>query len=55
MRKLSSLNVIFKELKMLKECGEIPYNTLKALSKIEDRFIGIEREILKNAFNSEND
>jgi hypothetical protein len=47
-RKLSTLNTIFKELKMLKEKEE-GYQMVRAISRIEDKFIGLEREILKNA------
>ena len=42
MRKLTCLNNIFKEIKMLKDSG-VSFQEMRVLSGIEDKFIGIER------------
>lgn len=45
-RKLTYLNNIFKELKLLKE-NKLPYDICLILSRVEDQFIDIERTIIK--------
>lgn len=47
-RKLMCLNNIFKELRGLKE-EELPRGVERQVSKVEDRLIGLEREILKSS------